>query len=76
MIVKLFYKSVPNATSFLFDSGAETILVRPQYVLVCFDNNKIIEKSHDASSFKVMDLNECYFWNKSESHLKDWMTPD
>ena len=57
---KTFYKNVPNATNFLFDLGMETGMERPQYVVVGFENNNVNEQTHDASTFDIMKVTECY----------------
>ena len=57
---KTFYKNVPNATNFLFDLGMESGMERPQYIMVGFENNKVNEQTHDASTFHMMNVTECY----------------
>ena len=57
---KTFYKNVPNATNFLFDLGMESGIERPQYIIVGFENNIVNEQTHDASTFDVMNVAECY----------------
>ena len=57
---KTFYKNVPNATNFLFDLGMESGMERPQYIIVGFENNNVNEQTHDASTFDVMNVTECY----------------
>ena len=57
---KTFYKNVPNATIFLFDLGMESGMERPQYIIVSFENNNVNEQTHDASTFDVMNVTECY----------------
>ena len=56
---KTFYKNVPNATNFWFDLGVESGMKRPQYIIVGFENN-VNEQTHDASTFDVMNVTECY----------------
>ena len=53
---KTFYKNVPNATNFLFDLGMESCMERPQYIIVGFENYKVNEQTHDASTFDVMNV--------------------
>ena len=57
---KTFYRNVPNATNFLFDLGMESGMERPQYIIVGFENNNFNEQTHDASTFDVMNVTECY----------------
>ena len=57
---KTFYKNVPNATNFLFDLGMESGIERPQYIIVGFENNNVNEQTHDASTFDIMNVTECY----------------
>ena len=57
---KTFYKNVPNATNFLFDLGMESGMERPKYIIVGFENNNVYEQTHDASTFDVMNVTECY----------------
>ena len=40
---KTFYKTVPNATNFLFDLGMESRKERSQYIIVGFENNNVNE---------------------------------
>ena len=56
---KTFYKNVPNAINFLFDLGMESGMERPQYIIVGFETN-INEQTHDASTFDIMNVTECY----------------
>ena len=57
---KTFYKNVPNATNFLFDLCMESGMERPQYIIVGFENNNVNEQTHDASTFDIMNVTECY----------------
>ena len=57
---KTFYKNVPNATNFLFYLGMESGMERPQYIIVGFENNNVNGQTHDASTFVVMNVTECY----------------
>ena len=68
---KTFYRNVPNATNFLFDLGMESGMERPQYKIVGFENNNINEQTHDASTFDVMNVNECYCKIGSEFYPED-----
>ena len=71
---KTFYKNVPNATNFLFDLGMESGMKRPQYIIVVgFENNNANEKTHDASTFDIMNVTECYCKIGSEFHPEDRM---
>ena len=70
---KTFYKKVPNATNFLFDLGMENGKDRPQYIIVGFENNNVNEQTHDASTFYVMNVTECYCKIGSEFYPKDRM---
>ena len=70
---KTFYKNVPNATNFLFDLGMESGTERPQYNIVGFENNNVNEQTHDASTFDVMNVTECYCKIGSEFYPEDRM---
>ena len=70
---KTFYKNVPNATNFLFDHGMESGMERPQYIIVGFENNTVNEQTHDASTFDVMNVTECYCKIGSEFYPEDKM---
>ena len=70
---KTFYKNVPNATNFLFDLGMESGMERPQFKIVGFENNNVNEQTHDASTFDVMNVTECYCKIGSEFYPEDRM---
>ena len=70
---KIFYKKVPNATNFLFDPGMESGMERPEYIIVGFENNNVIEQTHDASTFHIMNVTECYCKVGSEFYPDDGM---
>ena len=70
---KTFYKNVPNATNFLFDLGMESGMERPQYIIVGFENKNVNEQTHDASTFDVMNVTECYCKIGSEFYPEDRM---
>ena len=70
---KTLYKNVPNATNFLFDLGMESGMERPPYIIVGFENNNVNEQTHDASTFVVMNITECYCKIDSEFYLEDRM---
>ena len=70
---KTFYRNVPNATNFLFDLGMESGMERPQYIIVGFENNNVNEQVHDASTFDVMNVTECYCKIGSEFYPEDRM---
>ena len=70
---KTFYKNVPNATNFLFDLGMESGMERPQYIIVGFENNNVNEQTHDASTFEIMNVTECYCKTGSECYPEDRM---
>ena len=70
---KTFYKNVPNATNFLFDRGMESGMERPQYIKVGFENNNVNEQTHDASTFDIMNVTECYCKIGSEFYPEDRM---
>ena len=70
---KTFYKNVPTATNFLFDQGMESAMERPQYIIVGFENNNVNEQTHDASTFDVMNVTECYSKIVSEFYPEDIM---
>ena len=70
---KTFYKNVPNATNFLFDLGMESGMERPQYIIVGFENNNVNEQTHDANTFDIMNVTECYCKIGSEFYPEDRM---
>ena len=70
---KTFYKNVPNATNFLFDLGMESGMERPQYIIVGFENNNVNEQTHDATTFDIMNVTECYCKMGSEFYPEDRM---
>ena len=70
---KTFYKNVPNATSFLFDLVMESGIERPQCIIVGFENNNLNEQAHDASTFDIMNVTECFCKIGSEFYPKDRM---
>ena len=63
---KTFYKKKPNATNFLFDLGMESGMERPQYIIVVFEIYNVNEQTHDASTFDIMNVTECYCKTGSE----------
>ena len=65
------YKNVPNATNFLFDLGMESGMERPQYIIVGFENKNVNEQTHDASTFDIMNVTECYCKIGSEFYPED-----
>ena len=69
---KTFYKNVPNATNFLFDLGMESGMERPQYIFG-FEKNNVNEQTHDASTFHIMNVTECYCKIGSEFYPEDRM---
>ena len=68
---KIFYKNVPNATNFLFDLGSESGMERPQYKIIDFENNNFNEQTHDASTFDIMNVTDCYCKVGSEFYPED-----
>ena len=70
---KTFYKNVPNATNFLFDLVMESGMERPQYIIVGFENNNVNEQTHDASTFDIINVTECYCKIGSEFYPVDRM---
>ena len=70
---KIFYKNLPNATNFLFDLGIEKGMERPQYIIVGFENNKVDEQTHDASTFDTMNVTECYCKIGNKFYTEDRM---
>ena len=65
--------NVPNATNFLFDLGMESGIERPQYIIVGFKNNNVNEQTHDASTFDIMNVTECYCKIGGEFYPEDRM---
>ena len=70
---KTFHKIVPNATNFLFDLGMESGMERPQYIIVGFENISVKEQTHDASTFDILNITECYCKIGSEFFPEDRM---
>ena len=70
---KTFYKYVPNATNFLFDLGMEIGMKRLQNIIVGIENNNVNEQTHDASTFDIMNVTECYCKIGSEFYPEDRM---
>ena len=70
---KKFYKNVLNATNILFDLGMESGMERSQYIIIDFENNKVNEQTHDASTFHIMNVTECYCKIGSELYPEDRM---
>ena len=70
---KTFYKNVPNTINFLFDLGMESGMEIPQYIIVGFENNNVIEQTHDASTFHIMNLTEFYCKIGCKFHPEDRM---
>ena len=68
---KTFYKNVPNATNFLFDLGMESGMERPRYITIGFENNNVNEQIHDASTFHILNVTECYCKIGSEFYPED-----
>ena len=68
---KTFYRNVPKATNFLFDLGLESGMERPQYLIVAFEKNNVYEQTHDASTFDIMNVTECYCKIGSEFYPED-----
>ena len=73
---KPFYMNVPNATNILFDLGMESGMETPQYIIVDFENNNVHEQTHDASTFDIMNVTECYCKIGSEFYPEDGMNID
>ena len=46
---------------------------RPQYTIVGFENNNVNEQTHDASTFDIMNVTECYCQTGSEFYPEDRM---
>ena len=70
---KTFFKNVPNTTNFLFDQGMESGMERPQNIIVGFENNNVNQQTHDASTFDIMSVTECYCKIGSEFYPEDRM---
>ena len=64
-----FYKNEPNATNFLFDLGMESGMERIQYIIVGFENNNVNEQTHDASTFHIMNVTECYCYPEDRMNI-------
>ena len=70
---KTFYKNVPNAINILFDLGMESGMERPQNIIVGFEINNVNEQTHDASTFDITNVTECYCKIGSEFYPEDRM---
>ena len=46
---------------------------RPQYIIFGFENNNVNEQTHDASTFNIMNVTECYCKIGSEFYPEDRM---
>ena len=57
---KTFYRNVPNATNFLVDHGMESGMERPQYIIICYIKNNVIDQTHDESTFDKLNVTVCY----------------
>ena len=51
----------------------ESDIERSEYIIIGFENNKVNEQTHDASTFDIMDVTECYFKIGSEFYSEDRM---
>ena len=65
---KTFLKNLLNAYNFLFDLGVESGMERTQFQLIGFENKN--EQTHDANTFDIMNVTECYCNICSEFYLK------
>ena len=45
----------------------------PQYIIIGFENNNVNEQTHDASTFDIMNVTECYCKIDSEFYPEDRM---
>ena len=70
---KTLFKNVSNATNFLFELGMESGMERPQYIIIGFENNNFDEQFHDASTFDIINVIECYSKICSEFYPEDRM---
>ena len=68
---KTFYKNVPNAKNFSFDLALESIMERPKYIIIGFENKKDNEQTHDASTYDIMNVPECFCKIGSEFYPED-----
>ena len=44
-----------------------------QYIIIGFENNNVNEQIHDASTFPIMNVNDCYSKIGSEFYPEDGM---
>ena len=51
------------------ESGME----RPQCIIIGFENNNVNERTHDASTFDIMNVTECYCKIGREFYPEDRM---
>ena len=51
----------------------ERVMERPQYISVGFENNNVNEQTHDASTFDIVNVTECYCKIGSEFYPVDRM---
>ena len=63
----------PMLLTSCFDLSMESGMERPQYITVGFENNNINEQTHDASTFDILNVNECYCKIGSEFYPEDRM---
>ena len=61
-----FFENPPSATNFLFDHGMESGMERPQCIKIGFEINNVNEQTHDASTFNMMNVTDCFCKNGSE----------
>ena len=44
---------------------------KPHYIIIGFENNNNNEQTHDASTFDIMNVTECYCKIRSEFYLEN-----
>ena len=51
----------------------ESVIERPQCIIIGLENNNVNEQTHDASTFHIMNVIECYCKIGSEFYPEDRM---
>ena len=70
---KTFYKNLHNGIYFLFDLGMENGMEGPQYTIIVSEDNNVNEQTHDATTFDLMNVSECFCKIGSEFYREDRM---
>ena len=68
-----FLRMYPMLLTSCFDLGMESGMERPQYIIVGFENINVNGQTHDASTFHIMNVTDCYCKIGSEFYREDGM---